>query len=144
MFNDADIHALRTICVELGHPCTAAQANSIGQRVLRFILATEVVKPLEQPNMTSEEETVFYLILSAQEEGGKAPSVRDMSAALGYSSSRSGWRIWERLITKGLVARNEDGKVSPLWRRQSAFTKVPFPTAPAASATASGSDPVVE
>ncbi|HEU5122575.1 MAG TPA: hypothetical protein VFW05_00770 [Verrucomicrobiae bacterium] len=42
---------------------------------------------------------------------GESPSVRDVGAAMGFRSSRSGQVIIEKLMEKGFVYRDQDGRM---------------------------------
>jgi hypothetical protein len=78
----------------------------MGMRLLMFfsILATPALTPAcIQP---TEQEWKALRFLDAEIRQGRSPSVRQVAKAVGFKSSRSGYKLLKRLITKGLVVRD--------------------------------------
>lgn len=58
----------------------------------------------------TEKERNALLFIEHQLSLGHSPSVREVSAAIGCTSSRTGARTVEKLVTMGLLKREENGK----------------------------------
>jgi hypothetical protein len=72
MIDRESLNELRELCEDLDLSVTDDEARSIGERILRFIRATQ---DLNQSFLTPQEQTVFDLIKAANAKG-ESPSVR--------------------------------------------------------------------
>jgi hypothetical protein len=109
MIDREALREFKAICEDIGHPCTDEEALKMAERVIRFLRASEEryqvpVRPL--PKLSLQEQIVFDLIKS-----GRSPSIREITQAIGLSSSRSGQRIVESLMRKGIITRDESGSL---------------------------------
>jgi len=115
MFEDKDIQELKRICEEkFSHPCTDAEAEAIAHRIVRFLKASEPVPTSHRVSLSADEEEVFNLISTRYKTQGRSPSIREIAKTLGFSSSRSGYRVVQGLMKKQLISRNEDGSLAVL------------------------------
>jgi predicted HTH transcriptional regulator len=88
------------------------ELHEMGWRLLRLfsILAT----PSKTKTMEiSEQELKALKFLSHQVHvNTRTPSVRELATALGLRSSRSGHRMLARLVKRGLITRDGEGKLN--------------------------------
>ncbi len=105
MINREALDELKTICERMGHLCGDEEAQRIGERILKFIINSEYLRP---PELLSLEQSAFDLIKNSS----TSPSIRAITAAIGLSSSRSGSRVVQSLMRKRLICRNAEGKLT--------------------------------
>jgi hypothetical protein len=107
MLTSKDIKEFKRICEEeFDHPCTDSQAEAMARRVIRYLLATEDWE--DKPQLTDQEHIVVDLI-KKDSAHGHSSSIREITKALGFSSSRSGYRVLQGLIEKKIVSRDQKG-----------------------------------
>lgn len=99
---------------EYGKAMSDDEINDMGVRLLKLfrILGTQdpEQKTIEYSiSVSSQEFKALKYLHHAIYHNHVSPSVRDITQALGYRSSRSGFRILNHLIDRGLVYRNEEG-----------------------------------
>lgn len=70
-----------------------------------------VAKPMEKINLSKQEKEIIRSIRNSLVHTGSAPSIRNLMAALGYRSTRSVVIIIDRLIKKGFLKKDENGKI---------------------------------
>jgi len=130
--SEADIQELRRLMEEeSGAPVTMRQAFDFGCSLLRWARWTptqlrpdqvadiktvarhfEKKSPVKQslPELSNQETNAFVFIRRALRDG-HSPSVREVCRELGFRSSRSGLRLVNKLMAKGLVFRGKDGQL---------------------------------
>ena len=69
------------------------------------------VRQCNGPALSEGEGKALAFITSAIGRG-KSPSVRAIAAELGLSSSRSGQRMVDSLMAKGVITRNDQGSLA--------------------------------
>jgi hypothetical protein len=87
-----------------------AEIEEMGINILRLfdtllskkVIQSSVIRPNEQ-----ELKALAFLQIAVQK--GKSPSIRDLSLAMGFRSSRSGFRLLHILIGKGWAIRENSG-----------------------------------
>jgi SOS-response transcriptional repressor LexA len=80
----------------------------MGVRLLRLfsILSTPRPKPADiQP---TEQEQKALDFIGSEIQQGRSPSIRNLSKIIGFRSSRSGFRLLNRLIDRGFICRDQD------------------------------------
>jgi len=95
---------------ELGPDMTDGQIEEMGVNLLRLfdVLVTSPAESTPQLKLSPEESKALEYI-KGEIEQHRSPSVRDLSKAMGFRSSRSGFRLLKRLIERGVVCRDCDG-----------------------------------
>ncbi len=68
-----------------------------------------------KPTRLSVEAFKALTFLREEINHGRSPSIRDLCAAMGFHSSRSGFRLLNMLITKGFVKRGENGELNMIF-----------------------------
>jgi LexA DNA binding domain len=104
--------------VEYGYEHSDEEAREIGTRLLRLLelLVMQEGQDIPRPEPVPTERRALAYLHEQIIHYGHSPSVRELSAAMGYRSSRSGSQLLERLIKIGSVFRGADGKLSLLHR----------------------------
>ena len=91
-----------------------SEIENMGIRLLRLfsILGVDQAKKEVQGIEVSEQELKVLTFLREEICGQKrSPSVREISRAAGFRSSRSGFRLLNRLIKRGLIFRSQKGQL---------------------------------
>jgi hypothetical protein len=111
MISREALNEVKSICAKLGRELSDVEAHSVGERVIRFLLAIEDFDP---PNLNYKEQSVLNHIRKLKESENRSPSIREITECIGLSSSRSGHRVVEQLTMRGLIARDENGSLVAL------------------------------
>ena len=101
---------LRTIVnYEIKEPMTNEELEEMGIDLLKLfdVLLTPEAKPAG--NQPAEQEQKALAFLQDKISQGRSPSIRDLCKAMGFKSSRSGFRLLNMLMAKGWLYRNSKG-----------------------------------
>jgi len=81
-------------------------------KLFRLLLEPSTEKATDAKiGVTIQEFTALKYLHHAIYHKGKSPSVRDVCAAIGLRSSRSGQVMIEKLMKKGFIYRDPDGRI---------------------------------
>lgn len=97
---------------EFGEQITDDDVEDIGIRLLQLykFLATPDVSRSAIKMTESEARAVAFL--QNANGNGNSPSIRNLCKAMGFRSSRSGFRLLNTLMSKGLVRRDDNGRLT--------------------------------
>ena len=101
---------------EYGETLSDEEIHDMGFRLLHLfdlLQPKETIEPGGRIQVTEQEQKVLTYIRDTLDAGKTFPSVRDIARAAGFRSSRSGFRMLQKLIKKGLVKRDEEGEAHP-------------------------------
>jgi len=93
--------------------------NEIEEMGIRLLRLFSILKTVTSPKgkgcsdiaVSDQEFKALKYLHHAIYHENKAPSVRDITIAVGFSSSRSGFRLLNKLMERGFVYRDTDGKL---------------------------------
>lgn len=97
---------------EIADPMTDAEIEEMGLRLLRLfsILSIPESKPLGAHSSLLPQELRALAFIQTALKKGQSPSVRAVATASGFRSSRTGMRLLNALVEKG-VLKKEDGRI---------------------------------
>jgi len=102
---------LREICKEeYGDTLSDLEIQEMGNNLLRIFHTLFIPKQLKNtpyPDLKKSETLALVYITDYLQRRGQSPSVRDITKAMGYRSSRTGHRVIEQLILKGRLEKVE-------------------------------------
>ena len=84
------------------------EAQQAAERVIRFLIASGESRP---GTRLSEREAKTLQFVKEAINQGRIPSVRGIAAHLNLASSRSAHVVVQNLVTKQLIARNQERKL---------------------------------
>jgi LexA DNA binding domain-containing protein len=87
------------------------EVEEIGINLLHLFDALALAKSAPAKSQPNEQERKALEFVQREIDGGRSPSVRDLSREMGFLSSRSGFRLLNVLIRKGWVHRDESGRL---------------------------------
>jgi hypothetical protein len=109
---EAFAHLKEVVTDEFGLGHTDQEIEEMGLRLLRlFDLVTPKGNEVSKPQL-SNEETKAITYINACVTQHKHPTVRGVAEAIGKQSSRSGMRMVDTLQKRGLVIRDEEGRIN--------------------------------
>lgn len=96
---------------EISELVTDDEIEDMGIRLLRLfsIIVTQEPKPACVQLAKQEQKALAFI--GSEIKQGRSPSLRQLTQAVGLKSSRSGYRLLNKLISKGQVVRNEEGEL---------------------------------
>lgn len=94
---------------EISESMTDEEIEDMGIKLLRLfsILVTQEPKPAGIQPTDQEQKALDFL--DAEIKKSRSPSVRELARMMGLKSSRSGYELLKKLITQGLVKRDNKG-----------------------------------
>ena len=94
---------------EIKKPISNEETEVMGIDLLKLfaLLLTPETRP--SGNQPTEQERKALSFLQDEMRQGRSPSIRDLCKAMGFSSSRSGFRLLNMLMAKGWLYRNSKG-----------------------------------
>ena len=99
---------------EIGNEMHDSEIEEMGIRLLRLfsiLKGNEEKKSVTKIEISNQERKVLMFLHEEICNQKRNPSVRDISRAAGHRSSRSGFRVLNHLISRGMVFRNHDGEL---------------------------------
>ena len=107
MISKEAIEEMKQICSVVHNIVLSdGEAQEIGNRIVRFLHAKGSM-PEERP--CSDQEQKAFTFIKGNIEKGNVVTVRAVASAAGFSSSRSGRRMIEVLISKTYIVRDGFG-----------------------------------
>jgi hypothetical protein len=95
---------------EFGPGTPDTELKETAANLLRlFRVLCSGVSGASKPKLTGQELQAFKAI--GQVRNGRSPSVRELCRALGWRSSRSGFKVIQSLTAKGYVYRAQNGEL---------------------------------
>jgi hypothetical protein len=97
---------------EFGPGDTDQEIEEMGLRLLRLFSLVSVDSPkTEKPKLSVVEAKALTYVGDCIKQH-KQPTVRGVAEAIGKKSSRSGMRMVDELIKRGIVTRDEEGRIN--------------------------------
>lgn len=101
---------------DYGNSMPDSEIEEMGERLLRlFSLLSPGKQDSQRGIELTDQESMVLEYIQKEMESQRHPSARSISKLLGFRSSRSGFRFLNGLIERGLLVRNEKGKLSLTW-----------------------------
>jgi len=100
---------------EFGDTMSEDEITDIGLRLLRLFKLLGQETRSEQMVISHQEFDALKYLGEAIHYEKRPPSVRDLSEAMGFRSSRSGFRLFRRLMRRGLIHRDMNGALHLLY-----------------------------
>lgn len=101
---------LDRILINLEAHLSTAEGMETFERMERIMHAIESRTKASVQDLPPKERRVLTYIKKALKQG-HSPSVREVTQAMGLKSSRSGQRVLNSLLTKGVIRRSVEGKI---------------------------------
>lgn len=106
------IENLRTIYYEeFDEELTDDGVEVMGVELLHFFSLLWSLKASDIDELTDQESRALEFIRRTLDAEQRSPSVREIAHVIGLKSSRSGFRVVQRLIAKEVLHRAKDGKL---------------------------------
>jgi len=98
---------------EFGDTLSDQEIEDMGVRLLRLfdIMTKDVPAPTPEKIVVTQQERKGLDFLRQEINCGRSPSVRAFAKAMGFRSSRSGFRMLKLFISRGWAWRNKRGSI---------------------------------